>query len=187
MTPYASKVWGARWYKEQEEYSHPYYMEVGGSEERILLPLMPMGRTLMRTRVPQSTHRPSKRPEGCERIGRFHTTSCNILMEIKASPMLRRPKPIDTPPKFRNKNKYCKYYEDHRHTTVDYSELKKALHELADQGQLNRFLKKGGGGDHKRRNLKGKKDNDADHNTKIITTITREIDSKKLSTGYRKA
>ncbi|KAJ8438068.1 hypothetical protein Cgig2_025473 [Carnegiea gigantea] len=104
-----------------------------------------------------------------ERIGRFHTTPRNILIEIKGDPMLRCPKPIDTPTKFRNKNKYCEYHENHGHTTAECRELEKVLHELADRGQLNYFSKKGGGGDHNRGNLN--RDNDADRNTKIIATI----------------
>jgi len=67
-----------------------------------------------------------------ERVGCFHTTHQNILMDIKGNPMLRCPKPIETPRKFRNKNKY--YYEDYLHTISGCRELKKALHELADQG-----------------------------------------------------
>jgi len=76
-----------------------------------------------------------------ERAGCFHTSLLNILMEIKGSPMLRLPKPIETPTNFRNKNKYCEYHQDFGHTTSECRELKKALHEMADQGQLNRFLK----------------------------------------------
>ena len=90
--------------------------------------------------------------------------------------MLRRPKPIDTSVKSRNKNKYCEYHEDHGHTTAECRELKKALHELADQGQLNHFLKKGDG-DHNRCNLEEKKDNDADRNIEIIAIIIGGIDS----------
>ncbi|KAJ8439599.1 hypothetical protein Cgig2_017166 [Carnegiea gigantea] len=122
-----------------------------------------------------------------ERIGRFHTMPRNILMEIKGNPILRRPKPIDTPAKLRNKNKYCEYHEDHRHTTAKCLELEKGLYELADRGQLNRFLEKGGGRDHVRCNPEGKKDDDVDHNAEIIATIIRGIDSKDLSEGYRKA
>ncbi|KAJ8446778.1 hypothetical protein Cgig2_016088 [Carnegiea gigantea] len=54
-----------------------------------------------------------------ERIRHFHTTPSNILMEIKGNPMLRHPNPIDTPAKFRNKNKYCEYHEDNGHTIAE--------------------------------------------------------------------
>ena len=101
--------------------------------------------------------------------------------------MLRHPMPIDTVPKFKNKNKDYEYHEDQGHTTTECRELKKALHELANRGQLNCFLKKGEDGDHNRCNREGKKDNDADRNTKIIATIIRGIDGKELSIGYQKA
>jgi len=55
-------------------------------------------------------------------------------MEIKGSPMLRRPKPTETLAKFRNKDKYCEYHEDYGCTTFECHELKKALHKLADEG-----------------------------------------------------
>jgi len=38
-------------------------------------------------------------------------------------------------------NKYCEYHEEFWHATSECRELKKALHKMADQGQLNRFLK----------------------------------------------
>ncbi|KAJ8422436.1 hypothetical protein Cgig2_014327 [Carnegiea gigantea] len=106
----------------------------------------------------------NKRPRNDdERIRHFHTTPCDILMEIKGSPILRCPKPIDAQ---RN------------------SGIRTTLYELADRGQLNRFLKKGGGGDHNRRNPEGKKDNDTDRNTKVIATIIGGIDGKELNAGY---
>ena len=71
--------------------------------------------------------------------GRFHASPRDILMEIKGSPMLRRPRPIGTPINLRNRNKYCEYHENCDHTTSECTELKKALHEMA-RGQLNGIL-----------------------------------------------
>ncbi|KAJ8438041.1 hypothetical protein Cgig2_014170 [Carnegiea gigantea] len=51
--------------------------------------------------------------------------------------------PITAPPKLQNAKKYCEFYEQSGHTTTECQELKKALHELADKGQIDRFLKKG--------------------------------------------
>jgi len=39
-----------------------------------------------------------------------------------------------TSTKFRNKNKHYEYHEDFRYTTPKYRELKRVLHELADEG-----------------------------------------------------
>ena len=59
-------------------------------------------------------------------------------MEIKGSPMLKQPRPIETPVNLWNKNNY--YHEDYGHTTSECRELKKALHEMADRGHLSHFL-----------------------------------------------
>ncbi|KAJ8427062.1 hypothetical protein Cgig2_006739 [Carnegiea gigantea] len=60
-----------------------------------------------------------------ERVERFYTTHRNILIDIKGSSMLRRPKPIETPVKFRNTNNYYEYHDDYGHTISDCRELKK--------------------------------------------------------------
>ena len=62
-------------------------------------------------------------------------------MEIKRNPLFKRPKPIETSTKFRNKNKYYDYHEDFRHTTFECRKLERGLHELADWAQLNYSLK----------------------------------------------
>ncbi|KAJ8427574.1 hypothetical protein Cgig2_021719 [Carnegiea gigantea] len=51
--------------------------------------------------------------------------------------------PMTTPPKPQNARKYCEFYEQSGDTTTECRELKKALHELADKGQIDRFLKRG--------------------------------------------
>ncbi|KAJ8423666.1 hypothetical protein Cgig2_009287 [Carnegiea gigantea] len=57
--------------------------------------------------------------------------------------MLRRPPPMTAPPRPQNARKYCEFNEQSGHTTTDCRELKKALHELADKGQIDRFLRRG--------------------------------------------
>jgi len=74
---------------------------------------------------------------------RFTTDAWSILMEVRGCPMLRRLPPMTMPPKSQNDRKYCKFHEESRHTTTECRELKKALHELADKGQIYRFLKRG--------------------------------------------
>ncbi|KAJ8449496.1 hypothetical protein Cgig2_002293 [Carnegiea gigantea] len=58
-------------------------------------------------------------------------------------PMLRRPRPMTAPLRPQNARKYCEFHEQSGHTTTECQELKKALHELADKGQIDRFLKRG--------------------------------------------
>ncbi|KAJ8427753.1 hypothetical protein Cgig2_008557 [Carnegiea gigantea] len=62
---------------------------------------------------------------------------------VRGHPMLHQPPPITAPPKPQNARKYCEFHEQSRHTTTECRELKKALHELANKGQIDRFLKKG--------------------------------------------
>ncbi|KAJ8433465.1 hypothetical protein Cgig2_014506 [Carnegiea gigantea] len=42
-----------------------------------------------------------------------------------------------------NARKYCEFHKQSGHTTTECRELKKALHELVDKGQIDRFLKRG--------------------------------------------
>ncbi|KAJ8427765.1 hypothetical protein Cgig2_024309 [Carnegiea gigantea] len=46
-------------------------------------------------------------------------------------------------PKHHNVQKYYEFHEQNGYTTAECRELRKALHELADKGQINCFLKRG--------------------------------------------
>ena len=95
--------------------------------------------------------------------------------------MLKRTRLIETPTKFRSENKYYEYHENFMHTTSKFREVKKALNELADRGQLNCFLKQGKGADQSHRDLKAKENDNSDRNTKILVTIIGGIDDKELN------
>ncbi|KAJ8436122.1 hypothetical protein Cgig2_001149 [Carnegiea gigantea] len=56
--------------------------------------------------------------------------------------MLHWPPPMAAPPRPPNARKYCEFYEQSGHTTTECRELKNALHELADKGQIDWFLKR---------------------------------------------
>jgi len=101
--------------------------------------------------------------------------------------MLKWPRPSRTLTKFRNKNEYYEYHENFRHTTSDCWELQRALHELADRGQLKGFLKLWKGVDRDWHEIKTKENDDSDRNTEIIATVIGGIVSKKLNARYRKA
>ncbi|KAJ8446609.1 hypothetical protein Cgig2_019762 [Carnegiea gigantea] len=66
----------------------------------------------------------------------------NILMEVRGHPMLRRLPLMTSAPKPHNARKYCEFHEQNGHTTAGCRKLRKALHELADNCQIDRFLKK---------------------------------------------
>ncbi|KAJ8426121.1 hypothetical protein Cgig2_005766 [Carnegiea gigantea] len=54
-----------------------------------------------------------------------------------------RPPPMTTTPKPHNTPKYCEFHEQNGRTTTECRELRKALHQLVDKGQIDRFLKRG--------------------------------------------
>ena len=55
--------------------------------------------------------------------------------------MLKRPPPMTSAPKPHNAQKYCEFHEQNGYTTVEYLELRKALHELVDKDQIDQFLR----------------------------------------------
>ncbi|KAJ8433621.1 hypothetical protein Cgig2_023560 [Carnegiea gigantea] len=58
-------------------------------------------------------------------------------------PMLKRPQLMTSAPKPHNERKFYEFREQNGSRTAECRELRKALHELADKGQINYFLKKG--------------------------------------------
>ncbi|KAJ8429521.1 LOW QUALITY PROTEIN: hypothetical protein Cgig2_026701 [Carnegiea gigantea] len=62
------------------------------------------------------------------------------------------------------------------HTTSKCRELKKALQELTNKGQLNLFLRRSNGEDRNLHDLEGRKANDVNCDMKIITIIIGGID-----------
>ncbi|KAJ8428572.1 hypothetical protein Cgig2_021630 [Carnegiea gigantea] len=61
----------------------------------------------------------------------------------RGHPMLRQPPPMTAPPRPHNARKYCEFHKQSGHTMNECRELKNALHELANKGQIDRFLKRG--------------------------------------------
>ncbi|KAJ8426884.1 hypothetical protein Cgig2_002732 [Carnegiea gigantea] len=90
----------------------------------------------------RATARPSGRPtQGA--MAKSMTASTPYATHSRGHPMLRRPPPMTAPHKLQNAPKYCEFHEQSGHTMIKCRELKKALHELADKGQIDRFLKRG--------------------------------------------
>ncbi|XP_057543500.1 uncharacterized protein LOC130821729 [Amaranthus tricolor] len=53
---------------------------------------------------------------------------------------LPAPPPTTTPSDKRNYNLWCDYHKEHGHTLAQCRELKRILHQLADEGKLSRFV-----------------------------------------------
>jgi len=65
--------------------------------------------------------------------------------------------------------------------------LKKALHEMADRGQLNSFVQPRRGSTPNKPEASRKKQRDTDQDTEVIAAISGGFNVKELSAGYRKA
>ncbi|KAJ8427405.1 LOW QUALITY PROTEIN: hypothetical protein Cgig2_030699 [Carnegiea gigantea] len=102
----------------------------------------------------------------------FTTNPRSILIEVKGHLMLRKPQPMTTALKPHSARKYYEFHEQNDHTTVECSELEKALHELTDKGQIYHFLKKGPRFLHKERDLERVEPREEECSTEIVATIT---------------
>ena len=69
----------------------------------------------------------------------------SILMETKGHLMLKKSHPINEALTLYNVCKCCEFHKQNRCTTAECIEPKKALRELANKGQIGRFLKRGHG------------------------------------------
>ncbi|KAJ8443574.1 LOW QUALITY PROTEIN: hypothetical protein Cgig2_020661 [Carnegiea gigantea] len=63
------------------------------------------------------------------------------VMEVKEHLISKKLQPITTAPKPRNTQKYCEFHEQNGHTTIECRESRKGLHELANKGKIDHFLK----------------------------------------------
>ena len=102
---------------------------------------------------------------------RFTTDARSILMEVRGHPMLRRLPPMTAAPRPQNGRKYCEFHEQSGHTTTECRELKKALHKLADKGQIDRFLKRGPRFLRQGQNPEPSQPQDEERSTKIVATV----------------
>ena len=59
-----------------------------------------------------------------------------VLMQIRDDPSLQWPKPISTLVERRDKSKYCRFHQDHRHRTDKCKHLKDQVETLIQQGKL---------------------------------------------------
>ncbi|XP_057523889.1 uncharacterized protein LOC130803706 [Amaranthus tricolor] len=68
----------------------------------------------------------------------FNRNRKDIFFAIRDE--LPTPPPTTTPSDCRNYNLWCDYHKEHGHTLVQCRELKRILHQLADEGKLSRFI-----------------------------------------------
>ena len=69
---------------------------------------------------------------------RFNLNRKDIFFAVRDE--LPTPPPITTPSDRRNYNLWCDYHKEHGHTLAQCRELKRILHQLADEGELSRFI-----------------------------------------------
>ena len=65
-----------------------------------------------------------------------------VLVQIRVDPSLQWPKPISTPVEKRDKNKYCRFHQDHGHRTDECRHLKDQVETLIRQGKLQKYVRK---------------------------------------------
>ena len=68
----------------------------------------------------------------------FNRNRKDIFFAIRDQ--LPTPPPTATPSDRRNYNLWCDYHKEHGHTLAQCRELKRILHQLADEGKLSRFI-----------------------------------------------
>ena len=62
------------------------------------------------------------------------------MAAMKAQNLLKRPNKLKSPPKKRDREKYCRFHRDHRHNTKDCFRLKMAIEKLIDRSHLVNFI-----------------------------------------------
>ncbi|KAJ8434233.1 hypothetical protein Cgig2_005912 [Carnegiea gigantea] len=88
-------------------------------------------------------------------------------------PMLKKPQPMTADLESHSVQKYCQFYEQKGDTTVECKELKKALHELTDKGQIYHFLERGKRFFHEDLVRAREEPRKEECSTEIVATITR--------------
>ena len=65
-----------------------------------------------------------------------------VLMQIRDDLSLQWSKPISTPAKRRDKNKYCRFHQDHGYRTDECMHLKDQVETLIRKGKLQKYIRK---------------------------------------------
>ncbi|KAK3021299.1 hypothetical protein RJ639_046870 [Escallonia herrerae] len=107
-----------------------------------------------------------------------------ILHEIKDKQILEKPDKMRSAPSKRDRNFWCRYHNDHDHTTDNYESLKRAIEALIKRGHLRGYIN--------RRNEKREatplvEREEVQENTRVINTISGGIAAGGSSGQGRKA
>jgi len=65
-----------------------------------------------------------------------------VLIQIRDDPSLQWSKPISTPIERKDKSKYCRFHQDHKHRTDECRHLKDQVETLIRQGKLQKYVRK---------------------------------------------
>ncbi|KAJ8423710.1 hypothetical protein Cgig2_016461 [Carnegiea gigantea] len=118
----------------------PTLTETGGRRERT--EIAPLGPTPHTATAQAMGGPPSQlRPQHCDEHVRSPPRERHDLREGHL--MMKRLPSMTSVPNPHNVLKHCEFYELNAHATAKCWELRKALHELEDKGQIDRFLKRG--------------------------------------------
>ena len=95
------------------------------------------------------------------------------------------PHPILALVEGRDKSKYCRFHQDHRHHTDECRHLKKQIGTLIHQGKLQKFVRKTNS--YRRRQRNGKNRKQETNNTKAPIGEIRMIVDKLVASGPLKS
>ena len=62
-------------------------------------------------------------------------------MQIREYPSLQWPKPISTPLERKDKSKYCRFHQDHKHRIDECKHLKDQVETLIQQRKLQKYVR----------------------------------------------
>ena len=110
-------------------------------------------------------------------------------MEIKDKPSLQWPKPIYTLAEVRDKSKYCRFHQDHKHRIDECRHLKDQVETLIHQRKLQNFVQKTEPYRRQQRNRKNKELETRGKKALIreISMISRGLEVRGSSKSLKKA
>ena len=95
-------------------------------------------------RGPGKKQKPGQQKGGQNQIPAAFTPLSRPIQEVMAAAetqnLLKRPNKLKSPPKKRDREKYCRFHWDHGHNTEDCFRLKMAIEKLIERGHPADFV-----------------------------------------------